>query len=41
MLKDANLSCMHCAIVVICPKGLIGHAIQPHKMMRIASYGSM
>lgn len=42
MLKDAKTSCMHCShCSEVCPRGLIGHAIQPHKMMRIASYGSL
>lgn len=42
MLKDAQISCMHCShCSEVCPRALIGHAIQPHKMMRIASYGSL
>lgn len=42
MLRDAKMSCMHCShCSEVCPRGLIGHAIEPHKMMRIASYGSV
>ena len=33
---------MQCSLCSeVCPRGLLGHRIQPHKMMRLASYGSL
>lgn len=33
---------MQCSLCSeVCPRGLLGHRIQPHKLMRLAAYGSM
>ena len=40
-LREAGAACMQCSqCSVTCPRGLLGHRIEPHKMMRVASYGS-
>ncbi len=42
MLKDARIACMQCSLCSdVCPRGLLGHRIQPHKLMRLAAYGKM
>lgn len=42
MLRDAGAACMQCSLCSeVCPRGLLGHRIQPHKMMRLAAYGSL
>lgn len=42
MLKEANAACMHCSLCSeVCPRGMLNHRIEPHKIMRIASYGSV
>lgn len=42
MVKDARVACMQCSLCSeVCPRGLLSHRIQPHKMMRLAAYGSM
>lgn len=42
MLKEAKAACMHCSLCSeICPRGMLNHRIEPHKLMRIASYGSI
>lgn len=42
MLQEARTACMQCSLCSeVCPRGLLGHRIQPHKMMRLAAYGSM
>lgn len=42
MLQDARVACMQCSLCSeVCPRGLLGHRIQPHKMMRLAAYGSL
>ena len=42
MLRDAGAACMQCSLGSEgCPRGLLGHRIQPHKMMRLAAYGSL
>lgn len=42
MLRDAGVACMQCSLCSeVCPRGLLGHRIQPHKMMRLAAYGSL
>lgn len=39
-LKQAKTACMHCSLCSqVCPRGLLGHNIEPHKLIRIASYG--
>lgn len=41
-LRDAAVACMQCSLCSeVCPRGLLGHRIQPHKLMRMAAYGSM
>ncbi|MEH2944581.1 4Fe-4S dicluster domain-containing protein [Lachnospiraceae bacterium KK002] len=41
-LRQAATACMQCSLCSeVCPRGLLGHRIQPHKLMRIAAYGSM
>lgn len=40
--RRAATSCMQCSLCSeVCPRGLLGHRIQPHKLMRLAGYGSM
>ncbi len=42
MLQDARVACMQCSLCSeVCPRGLLGHRIQPHKMMRLAAYGAL
>lgn len=42
MLRDAGAACMQCSLCSeVCPRGLLGHRIQPHKMMRLAAYGAL
>lgn len=42
MMRDAGVACMQCSLCSeVCPRGLLGHRIEPHKMMRIAGYGSL
>ncbi|MGL5329416.1 MAG: SLBB domain-containing protein [Peptostreptococcaceae bacterium] len=42
MLKEAKTACMHCShCSEVCPRNLIGHRINPDKMMRLASYGDV
>ncbi len=41
MLKEAKTACMHCSLCSeVCPRNLIGHSIEPHKLIRLASYNS-
>ncbi len=41
-LRQAATACMQCSLCSeVCPRGLLGHRIQPHKLMRLAAYGSM
>ncbi len=41
MLKDAGIACMQCSMCSeVCPRGLLNHRIQPHKLMRLAGYSS-
>ncbi len=41
-MKQAATACMQCSMCSeVCPRGLLGHRIQPHKLMRLAGYGSM
>jgi len=42
MLRDARIACMQCSLCSeVCPRRLLGHRIQPHKLMRLAAYGSL
>lgn len=41
MLKEGRTACCHCSLCTeVCPRNLIGHSIQPDKLMRVASYQS-
>lgn len=41
-LRQAATACMQCSMCSeVCPRGLLGHRIQPHKLMRIAAYGKL
>ncbi len=41
MLKEAKTACCHCSLCTdLCPRNLIGHRIEPDKLIRVASYGS-
>lgn len=41
MLREAKTACMHCSLCSeICPRNMIGHNINPHKLIRMASYNS-
>ena len=41
MLREARTACMHCSLCTeVCPRNLLGHSIEPHKLIRLASYGS-
>lgn len=40
-LREAGAACMQCSqCSLTCPRSLLGHRIEPHKMMRAVSYGS-
>ena len=40
-IQQAKTACMHCNLCSeVCPRRLIGHSLEPHKLIRIASYGS-
>ena len=42
MLREARTACMHCSLCTeVCPRNLIGHRIEPHKLIRLASYGNV
>ncbi|MFZ5975533.1 MAG: SLBB domain-containing protein, partial [Bacillota bacterium] len=42
MLREARTACMHCSLCTeVCPRNLIGHSMEPNKLIRIASYGSV
>ena len=39
-IKEAGAACMQCSqCSITCPRGLLGHRIEPHKLMRVAGYG--
>lgn len=41
-IRQAATACMQCSLCSnVCPRGLLGHRIQPHKLMRMAGYGSL
>ena len=41
-LRQAGAACMQCSLCSeVCPRGLLGHRLQPHKLMRLAGYGSL
>ncbi len=40
-IREAGAICMQCSqCSVTCPRGLLGHRLEPHKLMRLAAYGS-
>ncbi|MBC3887279.1 electron transport complex protein RnfC [Acetobacterium paludosum] len=40
-MKMAGMACMQCNYCTeLCPRYALGHNLQPHKLMRIAAYGS-
>lgn len=42
MLREAKTSCMNCSLCTeVCPRAMLGHRLAPHKLMRLASYGSV
>lgn len=42
MLRLARMACMQCSLCTeVCPRANLGHRIQPHKLMRLAGYGSL
>lgn len=39
-IRDARIACCQCSLCTeVCPRHLLGHKIEPSKIMRIASYG--
>lgn len=41
MLRQARTACCHCSLCTeVCPRNLLGHKLQPDKLMRLASYNS-
>lgn len=41
-LREAKTACMNCSLCSeVCPRGLLGHRIEPHKLVRVASYGKV
>jgi len=42
MMREARTACMHCSLCTeVCPRGLLGHRLEPHKLIRIPSYGKI
>jgi Na+-translocating ferredoxin:NAD+ oxidoreductase RnfC subunit len=40
-MKLAGMACMQCNLCTeVCPRNALGHNLEPHKLMRIAAYGS-
>ncbi|MEG1432276.1 MULTISPECIES: 4Fe-4S dicluster domain-containing protein [Eubacterium] len=40
-IKLAAMACMQCSLCTeLCPRHALGHNLEPHKLMRIAAYGS-
>ncbi|MDO4288452.1 MAG: 4Fe-4S dicluster domain-containing protein, partial [Eubacterium sp.] len=41
MMKMAGMACMQCSLCTeVCPRHALGHNLEPHKLMRMAAYGS-
>lgn len=41
-LRRAATACMQCSLCSeVCPRHLLGHRLEPHKLMRMAAYGSL
>lgn len=42
MLRSAKTACMNCSLCTeVCPRNMLGHRLEPHKLMRTAAYGSL
>lgn len=42
VLREAKTACMHCnQCTDVCPRNMLGHRLDPARLMRIASYGSL
>ncbi|QIB69170.1 electron transport complex protein RnfC [Aminipila butyrica] len=42
MMREAKTACMHCSLCTeVCPRNLLGHRLEPHKLIRIPSYGKI
>lgn len=42
MLREARTACMHCSLCTeVCPRNLIGHRLEPHKLIRMESYAGI
>jgi len=40
MIRESRIACCQCSLCTeVCPRHLLGHKIEPSKIMRIASYG--
>lgn len=40
MMREARIACCQCSLCTeVCPRHLLGHKLEPSKIMRIASYG--
>lgn len=40
--RRAATACMQCSLCSeVCPRHMLGHRIEPHKLMRVAAYGKM
>jgi Na+-translocating ferredoxin:NAD+ oxidoreductase RnfC subunit len=41
-LKESRTACMHCSLCTeVCPRNLIGHRLEPNKLIRLESYTSV
>lgn len=42
MLREARTACMNCSLCTeVCPRNMLGHRLEPHKLMRTATYGGL
>lgn len=42
IMRDAAIACMQCSLCTeVCPRANLGHRLAPHKLMRMAAYGSL
>jgi len=40
--RRAATACMQCSLCSeVCPRHMLGHRLEPHKLMRVAAYGSL
>nr|WP_312577221.1 4Fe-4S dicluster domain-containing protein [Sedimentibacter sp.] len=41
-LKESRTACMHCSLCTeVCPRNLLGHRLEPNKLIRLESYTSV